>query len=375
MVNKAGLLCGLILVLLVFICYLFTSVDLGQLQKNLQQWTKTKISYIHDEDANENKGVINKDINLVGPSTHQNRTDNPSENSTVFSQTVSISDQDIEVTPVYFNDSLEMLNGIRVYDWSKPVINNSTCIPLKNIPKTTMICLFDPADDFVFSKSMVETSLWDRQLVQEFRLLLGRRRDLDFVDIGSNLGLYSLIAATLGHGVVCVEPFHQVFPNFHKSVVINKFQKQITLLANAISDTNKFVKMSYKIGDMTSAIAQTADEKDITIKNIASQKIVSAITWKDLANFIPFTKIVLKYDISLMNHNNNLITEADDLFSKLDVQYVFMHWSHYILDASNILIFFSSRSYVPKKNVFGKPLKLNRFHKWTGGIIWEKTKH
>jgi hypothetical protein len=83
MVNKAGLLCGLILVLLVFICYLFTSVDLGQLQKNLQQWTKTKISYIHDEDTNENKGVINKDINLVGPSTHQNRTDNPSENSTV----------------------------------------------------------------------------------------------------------------------------------------------------------------------------------------------------------------------------------------------------------------------------------------------------
>jgi hypothetical protein len=82
---------------------------------------------------------------------------------------------------------------------------------------------------------------------------------------------------------------------------------------------------------MTSAIAQTADEKDITIKNIASQKIVSAITWKDLANFIPFTKIVLKYDISLMNHNNNLITEADDLFSKLDVQYVFMHWSHYIV--------------------------------------------
>lgn len=373
MVNKAALLCGLVLVLLVVICYLFTSVDLGELQKNVNQWTKNKISFIHHGTLEENK-----DMNLFSSGFNKTANTIPTNSSIVktvmaisnYSETVSIAA--VHVTQLYYNDTSEMLNGIRVYDWSKPVTINPSCIPMKNLPKTTMICLFDPAEDVVFSNSIITSGLWDAPLVREFRYLLGRQSDLNLIDVGSNLGLYSLIAATLGHNAVCVEPFPKVYQYFHKSVIINNFQHRITLLANAISDKNEFVKMSYSDSDMTSAIATTANESDITIENIASENVISAITWKDLANFVPFKRIVLKYDISLMNHNNNLITEAKDLFSTLDVQYVFMHWGDSILDAANIIAFFRSLSYIPKKRVFGSPIRIDMFNKWRGDIIWEK---
>ncbi|CAC5367252.1 unnamed protein product [Mytilus coruscus] len=368
MVNRAALLCGLILVLLILICYLLTSVDLGKLQKNLKNWTMSKISK-HPVLESGTDDVVDKAVLLLSDS--KTNVTPPKVRKLKNSTSSSIAKQ-VNHQPKYYNSTTERLDSIRVYDWSLPVWSNSSCIPLKNLHKTTYICLFDPKEDVNFSRSLIETGVWDKQLLREFKLLLAHRQDLNLLDIGSHLGLYSLTAAMLGHDVVSVEPFNKLFPAFYKSVVMNRFEKRITLLANAISSKNEFVKLSYNDKDMTSATVQSVNEEDITIENIASQKVIPSITWKDLAHFVPFTKIVLKYDISFRNHNNNLLTEASDLFSTLDVQYVFMHWNHFILDASNIVAFFKSRSYIPKKRVFGKPLKLNKFLKWKGGIIWEK---
>ncbi|VDI63030.1 Hypothetical predicted protein [Mytilus galloprovincialis] len=344
--------------------------EIGKLQKNLKNWTKSKISKLPVIESGKDD-VIDKTVVLlsdsktnVSPPNQRKRTNNTS--SSIRKQLKE------HHQPKYYNSTIERLDNIRVYDWSLPVWSNSSCIPLKNLHKTTYICLFDPKDDVNFSRSLIETGVWDKQLLREFKLLLAQKQDLNLLDIGSHLGLYSLTAAMLGHNVVSVEPFNKLFPAFYKSVVMNKFQKRITLLANAISSKKEFVKLSYEDKDMTSATVQSANEEEITIENIASQKVIPSITWKDLAHFVPFNKIVLKYDISFRNHNNNLLTEASDLFSTLDVQYVFMHWNHFILDAGNIVAFFKSRSYIPKKRVFGKPLKLSKFLKWKGGIIWEK---
>lgn len=363
MVNKAALMCGVLLVLLILICYLFTSVDLGKLQKNIQDWTKSKISQFHGDAEEINEEVLIKPLPPIPPLRNNSIVLVPSKKK------VSIAK---DKPPTFFNDTLERFDGIRVYDWNIKVKSNASCVPLKNLHQTTYICLFEPRDDFKFSHALLTSGQWDRNLLREFRLLLARKQDLNLLDIGSNLGIYTLTAAMLGHKTVCVEPFGPVIPPFHKAVVLNKFQDKIILLPNAISKDHEFVKLSHIAKDMTSAVVSPAHEEDLTLENIATQKIVSAITWKELANFLPFKKIVLKYDISLRNHNNNLITEAKDLFSTLDVQYVFMHWSNFLLDAASIVSFFTTRSYIPRKEVFGTKLSLLDFPKWRGGVIWEK---
>ena len=41
-------------------------------------------------------------------------------------------------------------------------------------------------------------------------------------DTGANIGLYSLIAARMGHEVVAVEPYKQNLHHFHKAVQLGK---------------------------------------------------------------------------------------------------------------------------------------------------------
>lgn len=74
--------------------------------------------------------------------------------------------------------------------------------------------------------------VWDRLVA----LLLRSRSDGHtplFVDVGANLGYFSLAAASLGAHVIAFEPMSRNARKFSKSILANRFENRITLFQNA----------------------------------------------------------------------------------------------------------------------------------------------
>ena len=57
------------------------------------------------------------------------------------------------------------------------------------------------------SGTIRRVGIWEPHIVKDFQNILYSDPDLGFIDIGANIGLYSLVALAMGHTVLAVEPF------------------------------------------------------------------------------------------------------------------------------------------------------------------------
>ena len=91
-----------------------------------------------------------------------------------------------------------------------------------------------------------------------------------FLDIGSNLGIYSLIIAKKFnncHKVIAFEPILETFNKFRLNVKKNLLENKIETNRVALSDKNAVMKMSsiFKNGMMQSAVFTVSNEGAISI--------------------------------------------------------------------------------------------------------------
>ena len=56
------------------------------------------------------------------------------------------------------------------------------------------------------------------------------------IDVGANIGYYSLIAARLGLRVVAVEPFVDSVRRIHQAALIDQIADRVTVVNNAVAD-------------------------------------------------------------------------------------------------------------------------------------------
>jgi FkbM family methyltransferase len=69
---------------------------------------------------------------------------------------------------------------------------------------------------------------------------------LKVIDIGANLGQYSLYAASFGRSVIAIEPFYDNYIRLHKSAILTNVTNKITLLTNAVSNIKNEEKVLRK---------------------------------------------------------------------------------------------------------------------------------
>ena len=111
---------------------------------------------------------------------------------------------------------------IDIYNLSTEVNDDFDCVPLDTDHKPT-ICLYSDVEDVFVSKEIRHDGIWEGAIVKKaFRSILLNDPHLGFIDIGANLGLYSLVAASMGHNVISVEPFDNNLRRFRKSISIGE---------------------------------------------------------------------------------------------------------------------------------------------------------
>ena len=110
------------------------------------------------------------------------------------------------------------------------------CVYLKVEPLTP-VCLFPDKRDVYVTISIIKTGIWESLIVKKYQLTLLKRSDIKVLDIGSHVGMYSLIAAQMGHDVVAVEPNAESVDRLRRAAALGNSTERITILDNSVTDS------------------------------------------------------------------------------------------------------------------------------------------
>lgn len=68
---------------------------------------------------------------------------------------------------------------------------------------------------------------------------MGKNGKSTFLDVGANIGLYSIYAAKKGHEVISVEPMPSTFSSLCRNVELNSVERKVKALCVGLSDDTK----------------------------------------------------------------------------------------------------------------------------------------
>ena len=274
------------------------------------------------------------------------------------------------------NEELEIKKLLRVYDLN--IKNNFTfeCVKSALIYVQTTICIHDIGNDIWISKAIKYNGVWEGDIVNLFMKILANNKNLNVIDIGANLGQYSLYAAKLNRKVISIEPFYDNIIRLHKSSQIEDISNNIILITNGVSDKRGEIKRLNK--DDTNIGGQgIVDYNDLEIKSrelaLKDKYNLVTILLNDLVTIIPvdFNEAIIKIDIE--NHELQAFKKIDKLLNRVKVYAIFMEWSDKsqtnINDVLEFLSFMNSNSYKPK-NLLIDDLNTEGWRQWPRDIVW-----
>ncbi|KAK2145018.1 hypothetical protein LSH36_709g01039 [Paralvinella palmiformis] len=119
-----------------------------------------------------------------------------------------------------------------IYDVRETSEFDFKCLQMKFVPRTP-ICIYPVKEDIYISRLIVNTGMWEKKEVMWTQDVL---RTLNFIDIGTNIGVFSLTVAAMGHNVLSVEPKLENARRFHKAVKLGHLEDRVTLVTNAVND-------------------------------------------------------------------------------------------------------------------------------------------
>lgn len=242
--------------------------------------------------------------------------------------------------------------------------NESQCVTLKTFRGPTPICIFDPNVDRMISSYIRDYETWEEDLLNETGLVLEGRPSLTFVDIGCNIGTFTLFNAKLGRRVVCIDILNAALELVQKSLVLGGLEQNVTLLLNAVSDKRESVKVN---------IVKDNPGGSYIEHNKTGKSYVNAILLDDVLSVIGSGSIFLKLDIEGNEHK--ALKGGSKYFQVLDVQYILMEWMlhRYNPNGKEIIQFLLRNGMLPYEKLSrNKPLDLAIPYQWPDNIFWRK---
>lgn len=145
--------------------------------------------------------------------------------------------------------SLKEIVEIIYYNVSKPIpkeANSIECMVLSNANPPYNVCLHDNEKDGILSGTLRQDLVWEPGVQKMIKWFFIAHRNATFVDLGSNIGIHSLYAATVRNDVhvLAVEPFPENVIRIHKAAQLNKVDsrfkvRNIKVSAECCNDNEK----------------------------------------------------------------------------------------------------------------------------------------
>ena len=267
--------------------------------------------------------------------------------------------------------------GVQIYDVDEDMREDFQCINL-HIKPLTPICVFAPEEDVYISGTITRGDVWEQHIVRKFQNVLQLHPDTCVIDLGANIGQYSLIAANMGHKVLAVEPYLPSLKRFHKAILKGNLTSKIKVLQNAVSDKREFVNIKANVDNQGDARIYPMSY-DLCMGQ--SCQGVKAIHMNDLIPYIQSKECILKLDIQGFEHR--AFVHAQLLLGKISIPYIFMEWSmmrdYYITEThesedkalvNNMISLLVDNGYFVFSLVSGRKLNVKYWHGWAEDVLW-----
>ena len=264
--------------------------------------------------------------------------------------------------------------GCKVYNLNRNISHKYDCIPTRYKPPI-VLCIYSIDEDIRISYNLKMSGTWELTIVETFQKWLTDRPRIGVIDIGANIGLYSLLSLAMGHRTVAVDPNIRSLSRLRASVLANGLDPDhVTTLLNAVGDKRGPVNV----------IRSKDNQGDTRVSEARIGWImrdpVNMIAMDDIITFCPFSDAIMKIDIQGYEHK--AFARAGRLFDVIKIHYVIMEMreilfmtrthnprSRDIRLIEGMLEFFRNRRYAPR-DISGAALNDNNWRQWPDDVIW-----
>lgn len=182
--------------------------------------------------------------------------------------------------------------------------------------------VYPPKDDVHVSGSIVRSGVWEQHIIRKYFLPALQAEKVVFVDVGANIGMYTLIAAELAVETYAFEALRKNVEMVCSSVNRNsQIAKHVSLHYGAVSNHS---------GDLVSVRNQAAVDETHNIGGTsfhlgAGEHTVKTITMNKALSFLHNQRIVLKIDVEGMECN--AFEGAHQFLQKNYIKMILMEWA------------------------------------------------
>ena len=259
---------------------------------------------------------------------------------------------------------------VRTFCYTESGKSTEGCVPLRTLRGTTPICTYPKDKDIWVSASLQKHGQWEGDLVSNLANLLASQPDLEFLDLGCNIGTYTLSIAHQGTKVTAVDPMIENLELLSQSLKLGNLQQYVTLIWNAVS--NQRVLVTFKADKNNVGGTRIQNVKQTNFQTYMAR----TITLDDLLPMFSGKRIVIKMDIEESEYN--ALLGAKRFLDEVDIVVIQMEFAFHKTgpDGLKIVQFLSSRGFYPFRDINGRNhLYSSPFLTWPGDIYFMKSLH
>ena len=263
-------------------------------------------------------------------------------------------------------NTINVFNSTEEKNAIKQTVVMDRCVRFFSKRNDSVICVYRPHEDVWVSWEILKTGAWELDLLNMTRDFYLTEPNMQLLDVGCNIGVFTLNAAILGHNVVALDANKVNLRMLSMSLTLNDLHDKVTLVWNAVSDVYEEVELRSMTGNVGGTFVRPVIGK-------ARTSTVTTIKIDDLLPTFKGRPALIKMDIE--GSEWKALNSAWGFFKEVDVRYVLMEYVNHKGKESGIQIqkFFANFGFLPyKAPQYREALEPHSDLNWTGNVLWIK---
>lgn len=265
---------------------------------------------------------------------------------------------------------------IRIYKGSRRV-SKSSCVGFKTWNGDTPICVYPKADDKMISAYVTDYGTWEPELLNMTGEIMLSNHRLKFIDLGCNIGTFTLFVAKLGRNVIAIDALSYSLDLLQQSLRLGKLQENVTLILNALSDEHREVSVNVVRGNVGGSYIKESQTAEIDHTKSPDQSLhdttVNTIVFDDLLSLVSAgSEVFIKMDIE--GNELKALKHASHFFQSVNVRFLLMEWMLHRSNESgrDIMNFLLRNGMLPYNPENTKEILPRNYGSWPDNVLWIK---